>query len=213
MLTKWKQRTEAGFTLIELMVVVAIIGILAAIAIPNYLHFQCRAKQSEAKSNLGGIWTAEQAYFAKNGFYTSDMESLGWEPTGSPAYVYTLDIQAAYPASATAPNNFYTAQVDNGNFPTGFNDTLPATVAGLTGGEFQPSFQTRNEVDPLGNSITASEIPALNSQGYAAATTFNAVAVGFPATVLAVGGVAGVGPYQPDVQWIDQTSAPCSTAT
>ena len=47
------------------MIVVAIIGILAAIAIPNFLRFQAKSKQSEAKTNLGGIFTAETAYFAK----------------------------------------------------------------------------------------------------------------------------------------------------
>jgi len=48
---------KKGFTLIELMIVVAIIGILAAIAIPNFLKFQAKSKQSEAKSNLGAIFT------------------------------------------------------------------------------------------------------------------------------------------------------------
>ncbi|WP_414645174.1 type IV pilin protein, partial [Candidatus Deferrimicrobium sp.] len=52
------KKGKKGFTLIELMIVVAIIGILAAIAIPNFLRFQAKSKQSEAKTNLGGIFTA-----------------------------------------------------------------------------------------------------------------------------------------------------------
>ena len=58
-------RSKKGFTLIELMIVVAIIGILAAIAIPNFLQFQAKSKQSEAKTNLGGIFTAEIAYLRR----------------------------------------------------------------------------------------------------------------------------------------------------
>ncbi len=50
-----KIRNRKGFTLVELMIVVAIIGILAAIAIPNFLNFRLKAKTSEAKSNLGAI--------------------------------------------------------------------------------------------------------------------------------------------------------------
>lgn len=51
-------RDSAGFTLIELMIVVAIIGILAALAIPNFLQYQLKAKTSEAKTNLSAIKTS-----------------------------------------------------------------------------------------------------------------------------------------------------------
>ncbi len=81
-------KTNKGFTLIELMIVVAIIGILAAIAIPNFLKFQCRAKESEAKSNLGGLFTAETAFYAIYNSYTTDLICFPCLPAGSPRYIY-----------------------------------------------------------------------------------------------------------------------------
>src|SRR5712692_2178277 len=71
---------QQGFTLIELMIVVAIIGILAAIAIPNFLTYQAKAKQSEAKINLGGIFTTATSYFAENNTYTATPLQLGYSP-------------------------------------------------------------------------------------------------------------------------------------
>ena len=62
-------RKQEGFTLIELMIVVAIIGILAAIAIPNFLPYQMKSRQAEAKTNLQAIKTSEVAFQAERGCY------------------------------------------------------------------------------------------------------------------------------------------------
>jgi type IV pilus assembly protein PilA len=62
-------RKQEGFTLIELMIVVAIIGILAAIAIPNFLQYQMKSRQSEAKTNLQAIRTSEISFQAERGCY------------------------------------------------------------------------------------------------------------------------------------------------
>ena len=84
-------KNKKGFTLIELMIVVAIIGILAAIAIPDFLKFQAKAKQSEAKTNLGAIFTTQVAYFGENNTYAGNnvaFVSLAWEPEGDNLYSY-----------------------------------------------------------------------------------------------------------------------------
>jgi type IV pilus assembly protein PilA len=90
---KGKEKTmlkgKKGFTLIELMIVVAIIGILAAIAIPNFLKFQAKSKQSEAKTNLGAIFTGELAYFGEQNMY-GNFPQINWSPSGTPRYHFQV---------------------------------------------------------------------------------------------------------------------------
>jgi|SRR5882672_1213398 len=69
--------TKRGFTLIELMIVVAIIGILAAIAIPNFIRYQLRAKSGEAKTVLGGIKTSEESFRAEYDGYVGSAPNPG----------------------------------------------------------------------------------------------------------------------------------------
>lgn len=79
-------RNQKGFSLIELMIVVAIIGILATIAVPNFNRFQVKARQTEAKTNLAAIWTAEQSFFTEWAGYYGDFRDIGVNLEGTLRY-------------------------------------------------------------------------------------------------------------------------------
>ena len=103
MLSKVRNINKKGFTLIELMIVVAIIGILAAIAIPNFLKFQAKSKQSEAKTNLKAIYTAQTGYYGEFSTYNT-FDRINWSPVGDARYSYGLgDISGIRAASGGYP--------------------------------------------------------------------------------------------------------------
>lgn len=77
-----KKNSELGFSLVELMIVVAIIGLLAAIGIPQYQKFQARARQTEAKAQLSALFTAEKAFQGEWGSYSNDLANIGFAVEG-----------------------------------------------------------------------------------------------------------------------------------
>ena len=80
-----------GFSLIEVMVVVAIIGILATLAIPNFTGWIASSKQTEAKTNLMAMYTAQKVFFASNQKYASDFNDLAFEIPQDAKYTYTIE--------------------------------------------------------------------------------------------------------------------------
>lgn len=79
---------KKGFTLIELMIVIAIIAFLAMVSVPSLKKFLAKAKRTEAYMNLSALATAEKVYWAEHGTYTDDLQALGWKPEGEIQYSY-----------------------------------------------------------------------------------------------------------------------------
>ena len=96
-----------GFTLVELMVVVAIISLLAAMAIPQYNSFTCKAKQTEAKESLGMLAKCQEAYFFEYSTYSNSKGRIGFFMRGVPYYTYEIVSadQIGFNAKATAYHN------------------------------------------------------------------------------------------------------------
>ncbi len=92
---------KKGFTLIELVIVVAIIAILAAISIPQYLNYQCKSKQVEARNILGSVSKLQEIYYSNHNTYTADLSELGIPPRGSRIH-YDYAIVSADASTYTA---------------------------------------------------------------------------------------------------------------
>lgn len=96
-------KNQKGFSLIELMIVVVIIGILSTIAVPQYQNFQKKAKQSEAKTNLSSLFTTMKSFQAEWNQYYGDFRALGFDQSGRLNYNLGFN-GGAPPAPPTHPS-------------------------------------------------------------------------------------------------------------
>ena len=80
-----------GFSLMEVMIVVVIIGILEALAYPNLEKYLKRARQTEAKTNLSAIYTARKIYFTLNQSYAEDINKLDLSLVQGDPYTFTVE--------------------------------------------------------------------------------------------------------------------------
>lgn len=98
-------KRQDGFTLVELMVVVAIIGLLSAVAIPNFKKYQAKSKVSEAKLQLSALYTAQSAFFSDYNIYANCLRYMGYDPAKEvSARYYAVGMPTAQDLNATAHN-------------------------------------------------------------------------------------------------------------
>lgn len=109
-------KEQSGFTLVELMIVVAIIGVLSAVAVPNFKKYQAKAKSSEAKVQLAAAYTAQQAFYGDFGMYGHCLNYMGYDPSAEISARYYM--MGFFVDGAGYDTQAYATASNSGLFPT-----------------------------------------------------------------------------------------------
>jgi type IV pilus assembly protein PilA len=138
------KRIQKGFTLIELMIVVAIIGILAAVAIPQYQDYTVKAKLSKVQGTLDPVKTALALFFQENGAFpaaASNWTSLGIASPTLPNELSAITVAAATGAITATMQNIKASDIDTTTL-----SLTPSTVTGQTAMTWTPACTSTNAV-------------------------------------------------------------------
>jgi type IV pilus assembly protein PilA len=200
-------KRQEGFTLVELMVVVAIIGLLSAVAIPNFKKFQARAKTSEAKFQLSAVYTAQQSFFSDHNLYHVCLRYMGFDPSGEAAYrYYNVGFGSGAPAIDSAAEAVgVTSGLNTGAYIAGTSVTLngQTVIQNASGGcentvgadgntFFQAAKKIGTNVAPItelgakdaalnaaSSAVTTAVTPGIGTQAVDSVMTFRVSAAGY----------------------------------
>jgi hypothetical protein len=147
---------EAGFTLIDMLFVIALIGLISSMAIPSLMRARSAAQSASALGSLRVINSAELSFAITCGlgFYAPDLPTLGVSPPGSPDAFLPIDMASAF-TFIKSGYNFSLAGTPLG--------TAPATCNGLGAGLASPGYAV--VADPLDPMANASRFFGSNSDG------------------------------------------------
>ena len=127
-----RQQPQAGFTLIELMLVTTLLGVIASIALPNLMAFRVRSGRAEVRTHMAALAQAEFSYYGETNLFTDDLTKIDWSLQGSPRYLYGFTSDAS---------------------GSGNNDTGELRANG------HATFDTHRMVDGFGILLTDAELP------------------------------------------------------
>ena len=119
-----RSRTQTGFTLVELMIVVAILSVIGAIAVPAYNNYIRESRLGAARANVEPLRLAMEDYWLDNSTY-ADIDGLKWDPVNSDSGLYTGNLgwkpdgdENRFKYEVTATTNSYTITVTHYDLPS-----------------------------------------------------------------------------------------------